>query len=273
MNFKNFWKITILSFHSSNLYLTIAYKWKHWGLNFLLRFSIFLGSIASIILFILISSINFDQLSPVLEQIPELVVENNQANFSDSKLKSPIYIKSPGSSNDIIIIDLGITQATKYQQNIIVFTKDRIAFNIIESGNFSITYDKLLIGSDTKILNSQSLFNMIQNIKNKFLGSILILGVPLISLIYFTLTLLKATIYAFFATALAKVLKYNLNFKQLTRLAVIVNTPAALVSAALILIFFNTGLFNMAASIIIDNIYLFYFVCVFTLCGRKKSHN
>lgn len=273
MNFKNFWKITILSFHSSNLYLTIAYKWKHWGLNFLLKFSIFLSTIASIILFILISSINFDQLSPILEQIPELVIENNQASFSDNSLKSPIYIKLSGSTNDVIIIDLNITEATKYQQNIIAFTKDRIAFNMIDSGNFSITYDKLLLGSDIKVINSQNLFNMIQNIKNKLLGSILILGVPLISLIYFTLTLLKATIYAFFATALSKILKYNLNFKQITRLAIIANAPAALISTALILIFFNTGLFNMAASIIIDNIYLFYFVCVFTLCGRKKSNN
>jgi hypothetical protein len=271
MNFRNFWQIIILSFHSANLYLSVANKWKHWGLNFLLRFSTLISIIVSIILFTFIASTNFNKYSSVFDQTPELSIKNDQASLVDDNIILPSHIKIPDTNQDIIIIDLSITNADKYQQNIIVFTKDRIALNIIDSGSFAITYHDLLQGSDIKIINTQSLIELFQNGKNKLLTIILILGVPIISLTYFMVTILKAALYAFIASALAKLLKYNLSFKQLTRLAVIVNTPATVISFILMLVFFKTGIFNKATAIIIDNVYLFYFVCVFTLCGRKKE--
>ena len=77
MNLKIFLQIIILSFHSSHLYLDVAKKWKHWGLGFLIRFSILTGITISASLFILVAASNFNQLSPILEQIPKLSIKNN----------------------------------------------------------------------------------------------------------------------------------------------------------------------------------------------------
>jgi len=271
MNIKRFLQIIILSFHSSHLYLDVAKKWKHWGLGFLIRFSILTSITISVLLFILIAAANFNQLSPILEQIPKLIIKNDKASLVEPNIELPLHIKAPGADKDLIIIDLSILDAKKYHQNIIVFTEDRIAFNLIDSGNFAITYKDLLHGSNISVIDEKNLMTIIQENKKKFLGTILILGVPIISLIYFVLTLLKASMYAFFASALSKLLKYNLNFQQLTRLAIMVNTPASIISAALVLMFFNTSLFNNVSTFIIGNIYLFYFICVFTLCRQKKE--
>ncbi len=126
-------------------------------------------------------------------------------------------------------------------------------------------------GSTTKILNEENWLELLKNNQKKLLGIILILGFPIGSLLYFIITLLKSVFYAYSASILAKILNYNLNFKQLTRLAIIVNAPATIISTFIILLFFGAGASSNISQIIAGNIYLFYFVFVFILCGKQNK--
>jgi hypothetical protein len=271
MSLKNFWQIIILSFHSSNLYITIVNKWQHWGLGFLLRFSVLVSIIASSLLFTLVGLTNFNNVSRYLNTMPELKINNNaEASLINPQIKLPLEIKSPDSNKDIIIVDLDITNAYKYQQNIIVFTKDRISFNFVGANDVSILYKDLLAGTDIKTLNQSSIIELLKSNQEKLLGTILILGVPVGSLLYFLLTLVKSMLYAFPASILAKILKRDLTFKQLTRLAVIVSAPAIIISAFLVLILLSIGINLNITRAIIDNIYLFYFVYAFFVVSSKR---
>lgn len=269
MRIKDFLHIIILSFYSRNLYANVVNKWNHWGLGFLLRFSTLVAFIISILLFTIIAAADFKDLSPLLEQIPELKIENDQASLIDKTAKLPLKINPTNSNKEIIIIDLSITDAHKYQQNIVVFTKDRIAFNFTGAGDFSVSYHDLFQNNNIKIVNSTNLINLLEINQKKLLGIILILGVPIGSLLYFLVTLLKSILYAFPTSVLARILNYDLSFKQLTRLAIITNAPAVIIASLIMLLFWNMD--TAIIQSIAGNIYLFYFVYWFISCGRKAT--
>ena len=85
MNLKNFYRIYILSFYSTEAYIVIAEKWRHWGLGFLLYLSLFVSAVSTIGFFILLSLVDFNS-KPVVElldQIPIIQLEDYKANLVD----------------------------------------------------------------------------------------------------------------------------------------------------------------------------------------------
>ena len=267
MNLRNFLQIIILSFYSKDLYLSVAYRWKHWGLNFLLKFSILVSIITSIILFILISTFNFDDTRPLLSNFPPLKIENNHAFIDESKFTLPILLKYPNSKSNFIVVDLDAVDAKKYTgQSTIIFTKNKIIFSEVE--DFALSYRDLLVNTDITILNEETIIKLLQIGQNKLLNILLFLGIPLGSLLYFVATIFKSLLYALIASLLAKICLYNLNLKQLMRLAIVTNTPAFFIQAFLLIISFGFGDITRA---IAENIYLFYFTYIFVTCGRSTA--
>ncbi len=273
MTLKQFFQIIILSFYSSGLYLNVTKKWQHWGLGFLLRFSILVAIITSIVSLIFVASFDFSNssLTPLINQIPELKIENDKASLVDDKTILPLQIQYPGTNKVVVIIDLSIDSADKYQQDVVVFTSDRVAFNFVASTNaIAISYHDLLLGSSITSITPQNLISILTANQQKIIGIILFLGVPVGSLIYFLLTLLRSLFYAAMAGVMVRLLNFNLDYKQLVRLAIIANVPTVILTTMLSLIFFATS-FAYYIQFITDSLYLGYFMWVVMLCGRKTA--
>jgi hypothetical protein len=268
MTLKNFWKILILSFYSSSLYIDIANKWRHWGLGFLIRMSILMASVSSLTLFFTISmfDLNNPSVSEILNQIPQMKIEKNSAHFIDTNIKSPLRIKS--LDKEIIIVDLDIQSADLYKQNSIIFTSDRIAFNLAESSVFNVTYEDL----NLNLINPEILVKLINEWKKTILGSLLLLGITLGSLICFMLTLLKSLFYASISNVVMRIINGNLDFKQLTRLAIIAQAPSLIASTISSVLFFNL-ISNSIIQSIISSIYIFYFIFAVSICNKALSKN
>ena len=267
MSLRRFWQIVILSFYSPILYIEVVKSWKNWGLGVLIRFAIIVALSFSIILALLVGLTDFNSpaFSEVLKQIPDLKIEKNIAHSVDEQIKMPVNIKFASSNKNAVIVDLDITSAEKHQQNAVIFTKDRIAINMAESGtNVEITYADFQQDSKSDIINAASLVSFLKVNQERLLGMILVLGVPVGSLLYFAISLLRALFYAAFANVMAKFLNYDLNFKQLTRLAIITNIPSTIISNLLLLIFWGgDGLIQFFISVI-GLLYLIWamFICV-----------
>lgn len=272
MNLKTFWRIFTLSFYSPELYIAIASKWKHWGLNFLLKLSILMATIYSISLFLFIYSFNLNEpiLKDFLSQIPDLKIENNLAEFVDDSLKSPIRIKLNDNARDLIIVDLAITESNKYSYNGMIFTKDRIDFNFNDASIFSIHYKDLLKIYNIKVLNEESIISLLTEGKKRVLGTLLCLGIPVGSFLCFILTLMKSLFYASVASVVMKIIGGNLNFKQLTRIAIISQTPAIIFTMLSSMLLFRIGLDSVIQSVM-GAIYIFYFVSAVLLCNKKLN--
>jgi hypothetical protein len=265
MTIKDFWKIIILSFYSRELYIVIGRKWKHWGLGFLFRLSLLVTSVVSLMLLLFLFSFDIKDSSvmAVLDQIPEMRIENNKAVLVDENIKLPLKIKLPDIVQDIVIIDLSISDADKYQQNVIVFTSDRLSLNFKGMDPIAASYEEL----NMKHINTNSLIDLLGEIKGKSLGIILILGVPVGALLFFCITLLKSLFYASVASVFIRFSNKSLDFKQLTRLSVISNAPAIIGSAVLIILLFNTPIAGLLAPIT-DSLYLLYFI--FAVISAKR---
>lgn len=279
MNLKQFFQITKLSFYSPLLYITIMEKWKHWGLGFLLKFSILVSIISSIAIFLAVSSLDFSSASlrDVINQIPEIRIEKDKAFIVDDNISLPMQISYPGTNKNIVIVDLSIDDSDKYKQDVIVFTKDRIAINFIDTGGFSVSYSDFLLGTSVNVLNPDSLINILEANKKKLLGVIIFLAVPLGSLLYLVFTLLKCAFYASIAHIIVNLLKCKLDFKQLLRIAIVTNAPATLLISFLSMISFVFG-FSTAIQFVIDGIYICYFTWAVVLCknhleNQNKTHN
>ena len=152
-------------------------------------------------------------------------------------------------------MDLSISKADKYQQNVIVFTSDRLSLNFKGMEPIAASYEELKMN----YINADSLLSLLGEIKAKSLGIILILGVSVGSLLFFCITLLKSMFYASVASVFIRLSNKSLDFKQLTRLSVISNAPSIIGSAVLIILLFNTPLASILAPIT-DSLYLLYFV-------------
>ena len=271
MNFRSFWQIVTLSFYSPELYLTVARKWQHWGLGFLLRLSMLVATISSVLLFILLSSFDFSdlKLAPLFDQIPEIRIEKNLASLVDEKIKLPLRLKLPNIDQEIVIFDFSITDAEQYKQNIIVFTKDRIAFNFLNSPSFAVSYQEF--DGKLQLINGEYLIKFLNEVKKSLLGMILFLGIPVGSLVCFFFNLFKSLFYASIAHIIIRISGGNLDFKQLTRIAVIANGPAIIISIALSLLFFATPVASIAQAVA-NSLYVFYFVFAVVICKKVAKY-
>lgn len=265
---KNFFALIMLSFYSKDFYFEVARSWRHWGLKLLLRFSLFVAALVSIILFTGLASIDFDRLKPWLATLPILEIVNNQAQLENPETKLPFYLKYQGNNKDFIIIDLEANNINKYtDRNAIIFSKNGIVLSQVN--NISISYEDLSLETNIKLLNSDNIIMLLKNIQAKILGIILFLGVPVGSLLYFISVLARSFFYAALARMVAKLLRYELSFQQLIRLAIVANIPAFFITLILMLLFFTTSS-SMIARIVADNIYLSYFSYIFIECGRNR---
>lgn len=268
MDLKKFFHIFILSFYSPSLYIQIAHKWRHWGLNYLLKLSILVTLVSTITISAITLSFNFNNptIINLLDQIPEIDIKNNQAQFVNEGIRSPVRIKLENSSKDIIIIDLAISSAESYNQEAIIFTNDRIAFNF-QGSSLEIFYPDLLNSTGIDKLKTDTLLDLLNQSKKKILSVLLLLGIPLGSLVCFAFIFIKATFYSSIASILLRFTKGKLNFKQLTRIAIISITPSLVISTIMSLFFIHLSL-NPVVQNIISYIYIFYFVYTVTLCNR-----
>lgn len=257
MNLRTFFKIITLSFYSPSLYINIAKKWQHWGLGFLIRFSILVSLMASLSLFAFISMIDFrgEMITAFINTIPELNINQSKANFVDQNLKSPIYL---GSTQNLFVIDLDAKTAEKYPEYLITFTAYGVTLNLLETSPINLSYNEIIGKNDTKLINSESLTTLLIKNQKKFLLMIIVLGIPFGSLIYFIITLLKAGFYSSIASICTNIFSFNMTFKQLTRLAIIANAPAFIISNIIVLLLFSSNL-NLS-QFIATSIYLFYFL-------------
>lgn len=262
MSLKNFFHIIVLSFYSSSFYNEIGDKWRHWGLNYLIKLSILITAITTILLSIIVMSfdLNHPAIIEILNKIPELKIEKNIAHFIDDNLKSPVRISLVDGSKELIIVDLDLSDAKKYDQNIVVFTSDRLSFNLEGSNSFDVLYTDLLEGTNINIINTASLVKLLNNSKKRILEVLLFLGVPLGSLIFFAFTLFKSLFYSSITAILMKVLnKENLDLKKLMRLAIISQTPAVVISIIALSLYIQLG-FSTVVQSTIGYIELSYFI-------------
>ncbi|MCT4635807.1 MAG: DUF1189 domain-containing protein [Rickettsiales bacterium] len=271
MTLKNFFRIIILSFYSPNLYIEVAKKWKHWGLGFLLKFSILISLISSICLFIFVSNINFKNQDFVsfIQQIPEMKIIEDRAVFVDENITSPIYV---GPVKNFLVVDLDARTSEKYPDTLIAFTAYGMVMNLLDSSYFTISYNDFLMDQDEKIINTSSLISFMLKTQKKLLAIIIILGVTSGSLIYFAITLFKTAFYASVASLCSGAFKFKLTFKQLLRLAIIANAPAFIISTVFMLIFFNSKIMAMS-EFISTTLYLLYFMggILFYLKSQKNK--
>ena len=110
---------------------------------------------------------------------------------------------------------------------------------------------------------------MVQNQK-KILMMILVLGAPLGSLIYFVMTLFKSLFYSSLASIATGIFNLNLSFKQLTRIAIIANAPAFIISSVFLIFFFESNLTTLS-QFIATTVYLLYFLGGIMICLKYRK--
>jgi hypothetical protein len=265
MTFKNFLQIIILSFYSMPLYICVAEKWRHWGLFFLLKISMLLAILTSVFLFFTILFFDLDKnFAPILDKIPDINIKNYKAYINDQSINMPIRLKS--NNNELMIIDLNIEDADQYKQNSLILTKDRLSLNFIDSSNnLAIKYVDLKITQ----LNSNTILEFAKELKNKILVGITFASFPLLSLIYFFISLLKNLFYASVAGVLIKFSNIQLNFKQLLRIS-IVSSTASNIAGILIFIAIGSQFFS-TAQLLIDIICISYYTWAIITISKHTS--
>lgn len=268
MTLKNFFRVILLSFYSPNLYMEVAKKWKHWGLGFLLRFSILVSVVASICLFVFVSEINFksEAFASIVQQIPDMQITDSKASFIDESIKSPIHV---GPIKNLLVVDLDAKTSEKYPDTLIAFTAYGMVMNLLDSSHFTISYNDFLENQDEKIISAASLISFMLESQKKVLSMIVILGVTLGSLVYFAMTLFKVAFYAAVASLCSGAFKFKLTFQQFLRMAIIANAPAFILSSVFIVIFFNSTIIGMS-QFISTTLYLFYFLGGVLFCIRSQ---
>lgn len=268
MNWKMFFKVLFLSFYSRSFYLEVLTKWKHWGLGFLLRFSMLITLVIAVILFGLISTIDFrgEVIQNIIKQIPEIEITESKANFVNKDIKSPVHI---GTNSNFMVVDLDNNSIEKYPDYLLVFNAYGITLNAIDSSPFTVSYQDLLKNSEFNIINDISLTSFLTKGQRYALTIILLVGFSLGTLVYFLLALLQVVFYASIAFIFSNILKYKLNLKQLTRLAVIVYAPAIIISNILVLICFLFGLIQ-DSQFIFNMVYLLYFAGIISAYTKFK---
>lgn len=269
MSWKMFFKILFLSFYSRRFYMEVIAKWKHWGLGFLLRLSMLITFIVAIILFGLISTIDFrgDAIQNIVKQIPEIEITESKANFVNKDTKSPVHI---GANSNFIVVDLDNSSIERYSDYILVFNAYGITLNAFESSPLTVSYQDLLKNNESKIINDISLTSFLTKGQLYALIVILLVGFSLGTLVYFLLALLQVMFYASIAFIFANILKYKLNLKQLSRIAVIVYAPAIIISNILVLVCFLFGL-AQDSQFIFNVTYLLYFTSIISAYTKLKT--
>lgn len=267
MSLKIFFKIIALSFYSPTFYRAVALSWKHWGLGFLIRFSILVSLFVSISVFVFISSIDFqnDSMQNFMSLIPQIKVVDGKAQYIDANLKSPLYI---GQKN-FLVLDLDSNASDKYSDFSIIFAADYIKVNFLDSSNFIINYNSLLKNDNQKIITPETLASVLIDYQKIILVWIMIIGVPVGSVIYFILTLLRVGFYSLVANFFIESFGVNLKFKSLMRVAIIANVPSFLLSNVLIVLL-GTSL-AISNQWIITIIYLLYFLGAILICSKKTK--
>jgi len=275
MKIKDFFRIILESFYSVDLYINVISKWQHWGLNFLIRFSFLVTLIASIFIFLIVANIDFnsDTAKSILSNIPELKISNNKASFVNPEIKSPIHIQPSKSVLNLIIIDLDTTDTEKYKNSAIVtFLADKIVANIIQDSSITLSYDELVDENENTIVDGDFILKFLNAQQKTLLSIIIFVGIPLGSLIYFALTILKLAFYSSIATLICLGFKLNLSFKQLTRLAIIANIPSVIVSSFFAVLFFQSGPSDAMQMITASTGIIYYVGAIALYLKRKKSN-
>jgi hypothetical protein len=269
MSWKMFFKILFLSFYSRGFYMEVLAKWKHWGMGFLLRFSMLIALIVAMILFGIISMIDFrsDAIQNIIKQIPAIEITESKAKFMNKDIESPVHI---GANSNFMVVDLDNNSIEKYSAHLLVFNAHGITLNAIESSPLTISYQDFLKNSEFNVINDISLTSFLAKGQRYILTIILLVGFSLGTLVYFFLALLQVIFYASIAFIFSNILKYNLNLKQLTRVAVIVYAPAIIISNILGLIFFLFGI-TQDSQFIFNAIYLLYFAGIISAYTKLRN--
>lgn len=271
MNFRQFWRIFALSFHSPSLYLAVANNWKHWGLRYLLQLSIILSILYVTILFLIVFSFDPEKgrVAELLKQIPEIDISNKNATFVDENLNSIQNIQLKDTI--FITIDFTIENPNNKHTTIFSFNKSKITMNFAGLRE-EIFYEEIAKTFKLSILDHQAWITLINYLKLKILPSLIILGITCGSLILFFISACSSLFYACFAKIILSFTKSDMDLKSLFRLANIAHGPEKLLSAiALIPIIFNKS--SDLILTIASYSYLFYFVSSIVLNQRISSKN
>lgn len=274
MNIKNFLKIYFLSFFSRELYFSVAKDWKNWGLAFLIRFSFFSSVLLCLVAFIILANKNFDELHYIFDQLPALKLNKGEAKLINEDVSLPKEIRD---YNNIVIgiVDLNIADpAEKYNNIYMVFTKDRLTFNLFSQSSFEVFYSDLEKYNNLSVLDANSLIDVLKSNQHTLLVFIPLVAFSLLTIILFALLFIKSVLYSFPASLIAKLFNYSITFKEITRVAVVINAPADTIFLIITIFSFiipSEG-FTSFAQFISSNIYLAYFIYIYVSLIRHSKN-
>ncbi|MEM1243684.1 MAG: DUF1189 family protein [Pseudomonadota bacterium] len=243
----NIFQPYLLSFYSQPLYRDVAQRWRGIGFFYLLVL-LFLAWLPIMVAFHYdIKKIVNEKLPPIINQIPNISFQQGQTNIDQP---SPVFIKEPGSQNNIAVIDTSgkynnLSEANAY----ILLTKDKL---YVRSEAGPRIYNVETFG-DRKITRSD-INTYAENFKN-WAVTVFYPIVMFVSIIY---RLLEALIIAAIGAIIfdAK-LKTKLDFKSIFRLSVVAMTPAIII--ATIVDFMNvSGRWLLIVYAVISLAYLYF---------------
>lgn len=274
MSIRNFFILYFLSFHSRELYLNIANRWKNWGLNFLLKFSFLCSLVISFFLFIMVAVKDFNELTYLFDQIPAISISQKEAHFVSENQEIVQEVKD--IDNKIVaIVDLNISDPLgKYPETPIIFTKDRISFHFLFNSNIALYYADLKKFYNINILDSHSLIEILLINQKKLLISIPIIILPVLTIILLLLQFTKALICSAPALVISNLFNHHFKFKQIVRVAAVLNAPAEsiyLISTFLIVFFIKNQFLINAMQLINQNLYLVSFITIYIYLLKKSN--
>lgn len=232
----NYFQAFFLSFYAKRLYIDVGLRWRGLGLLYLLLI-ISVISIPISVYFVLKANRYYDQelLTPI-KMLPELVVQNGEVRFN----KEMPYLIRDEKNKVIVIVDTTgkIKTITNDFPNLrILVTKHKIIYRVDSTDHVTNpaslldtinVREQMFANTENALLSGDTLMELQQ--KNKFKLIIDVIVYPTVVaftyMIFMSILLMMSILGRIFSRA---VLKFNMPFKQSTRLMMVANTPVLMV--------------------------------------------
>jgi hypothetical protein len=288
MNIPAFFTTIYLSFFSRKLYQEVCANWQKLALKYLLWLVILNLFPLTVTSFNYINSINLGDneldeigeeitvkendlsrsIKDIINQIPIITIKNGIVSINEQQ---PYYIYYPTTKKIFAIIDTTNSKESRNVEAFIVLTKDSLKLEFNKNQKVEYKIVNLTEPNKNLIIDQHLLKEWIQRTKERLEWFIPFVMFPSLVIFMFLTNLFRAVLFTLVGGIGVKLLKYDINYQALFRLAVVAASPAIVAETIFTIL---PGVISIPTQqLIIFILKIFYFGFAISSCCAEKNNN
>jgi hypothetical protein len=204
----------------------------------------------------------------IINQVPIITIKNGIISINEQQ---PYYIYYPTTKRIFAIIDTTNGKETSNKESFIILTKDSLKLEL--NKHQKVEYKLINLNETNKdlIIDQQLLKEWVQKTKEKLKWFIPFVMFPSLVIFMFSTNVFRAVLFALVGSVGIKLLKFNITYQALFRLAIVASSPAIMAETMFTIL---PGIISVATQqFIIFILKIFYFGFAISSCGIEKKFN